>query len=419
MAVSRILLLGSGGREHAMARALRTASGVELLAAPDNPGLAALAEPVSIDLSDPESIARRAAELRVDLVLPGPEAILCAGIADALSRRGIACCGPTAAAARIEASKSFMRELTSALGVLGPRFLIVRDAAQLDAALATCEQWGRAPVVKADGLMGGKGVALPESHAECAILAADLLARCKGAPILLEERLEGEEASLFYACCGEDCVELPSARDHKRLYDGDRGPNTGGMGAISPSPVLDPELAAEIRECIVLPTLRALRERGTPFSGFLYAGLMITTRGPALLEFNVRLGDPEAQAVLPRLEDGEFLRLCQAIVQGRLRGFRLGIDPRPTCALTVCAAGYPEGPRTGDAIRIDERALPADSWLVYAGTKRRTDGLHSSGGRVLSVVARGDSAAAARDLAYRALGAVCFAGMHYRTDIGL
>lgn len=419
MAVQRILLLGSGGREHAMARALCTARGIELLATHDNPGLAALAEPVSLDPNDVQSIALRAAELRVDLVLPGPEAILCAGIADALQRHGIACCGPTAAAAQIEASKSFMRELTSALGVPGPRFLIVRDAAQLDAALDACEQWGRALVVKADGLMGGKGVALPESRAECSALAAGLLARSKGSPILLEERLAGEEASLFYACCGEDCVELPSARDHKRLHDGDRGPNTGGMGAISPSPVLDPELAAQIRERIVLPTLRALRERGTPFSGFLYAGLMITAQGPALLEFNVRLGDPEAQAVLPRLQDGEFLRLCRAITQGELRGFRLGVEPRPTCALTVCAAGYPEAPQTGDAIAIDESALPADSWLIYAGARLCGDGLRTSGGRVLNVVARGETAAAARALAYRALGAVRFTAMHHRTDIGL
>lgn len=419
MAVPRILLLGSGGREHAMARALCTSPGVELLAAPDNPGLAALAAPVWLDPNDPDSIARRAAELGVDLVLPGPEAILCAGIADALQGHGIACCGPTAAAARIEASKSFMRELTSSLGVPGPRFRIARDVAQLDAALDACERWERAPVVKADGLMGGKGVALPGSRAECSALAAGLLARSGGAPILLEERLVGEEASLFYACCGEDCVELPSARDHKRLHDGDRGPNTGGMGAISPSPALGPELAAEIRERIVRPTLRALRERGTPFSGFLYAGLMITAQGPALLEFNVRLGDPEAQAILPRLEDGEFLRLCQAIAQGRLRGLRPGIDPRPTCALTLCAAGYPEAPRTGDPIAVDERALPTDSWLVYAGARRDADGLRTSGGRVLNVVARGDTRAAARALAYRAIRALRFTGMHYRTDIGL
>lgn len=419
MALLRILLLGSGGREHAMARALITAPGVELLAASDNPGLAALAEPVSLDLNDMESVAGRAAALGVDLVLPGPEAILCAGIADALQRRGIACCGPTAAAARIEASKSFMRELTSTVGVPGPRFVIVREAAQIEAAITACERWGRAPVVKADGLMAGKGVLLPESRAECAALAAELLACSQGAPILLEERLVGQEASLFYACCGEDCVELPSARDHKRLYDGDRGPNTGGMGAISPSPIVGPELAAEIRERIILPTLRVLRERGTPFSGFLYAGLMITAQGPALLEFNARLGDPEAQAVLPRLRDGEFLRLCQAVAQGQLHGFRLGIDPRPTCVLTACAAGYPEAPRTGDTVAIEERALPDESWLIYAGIRLDKAGLRTGGGRVLNVVARGGSAASARELAYRALRAVHFTDMHYRTDVGL
>lgn len=425
MSAPRILLLGSGGREHAMARALRTTAGIDLLVAPGNPGLCELASAVRLDLDDPEAIARRAAELGVDLVLPGPESILCAGIADALRPLGIACCGPSALAARLEASKSFMRELTAPLGVPGPRYIILREAAHLAAALRECATWARSrdgvPVVKADGLAGGKGVFLPATLDECAETAARLLERRRGSggPVLLEERLCGPEASLFYACCGEDCVAMPSARDHKRLRDGDQGPNTGGMGALSPNPDVTAALIEEVRQRIVQPTLRALCERGTPFIGFLFVGLMLTAKGPALLEFNVRLGDPEAQVILPQLADGEFLRLCLAMAHGGLKGHRIALSPRPTCAVALCAAGYPDTPRSGDVISIDPELLSDDVWVIHAGTRADQSVLRSAGGRVLSVVARGDTAAAARERAYRAIAGVHFAGMHYRTDIGI
>lgn len=403
-----------------MAQALRTAPELELFVAPGNPGIRALGEALQVDLSDVTTIAHRAAELRIDVVVPGPEALLCAGLADALHAVGIPCCGPTAAAARLEGSKVFMRELTAPLAVPGPRFTIVRDAGALDAALEACAAWGGVPVVKADGLAGGKGVSLPESLSECAEQAAPLLLR---GPVLLEERLYGEEASLFFACHGADNVPLPSARDHKRLHDGDRGPNTGGMGAISPSPALTAALIDQVRERIVQPVLDALRVRGTPFIGFLFVGLMLTAQGPRLLEFNVRLGDPEAQAILPRFRDGEFLHLVLAIARGHLNGFRPLIDPRPTCALVVCAPGYPDDPELGAEITIEPTLAAAgatsDAWLLHAGT--RTDGgwLRCASGRVLNLVGRGDTAGAARERAYQALRSVRLEGMHFRTDIGL
>lgn len=420
MTKTRVLLLGSGGREHAMAQALGTAPELELLIAPGNPGMARLGELLPVDLADVAAVARLSAERRVDVVVPGSESLLCAGIADALQAVSIACCGPTAAAARLEGSKVFMRELTAPLGIPAPRFAIVRAAADLDAALTICASWGGVPVVKADGLAGGKGVWLPANLDECAERAAQLLSR---GPVLLEERLHGEEASLFFACHGTTSVLLPSARDHKRLLDGDRGPNTGGMGAISPSPLLTPALAERIHEGIVQPVLASLAARGAPFVGFLFAGLMISEQGPRLLEFNVRLGDPEAQAVLPRLGEGEFLRLVRAIAEDRLTGFRMTIDPRPTCAVVVCAPGYPEAPALGAEIGIAPQLAAArttdDAWLLHAGTRLHDGGLRSAGGRVLTIVGRGESAAAARQHAYQALRGVQLAGRHVRTDIGL
>lgn len=420
MTATRVLLLGSGGREHAMARALRTAPAIELFIAPGNPGMQALGEVLPLDLSDLAAVARTAAELRIEVVVPGPERLLCAGLADALHTAGVACCGPTAAAARLEGSKIFMRELTAPLGVPGPRFTIVRTAADLGAAMRAVAAWGSVPVVKADGLAGGKGVSLPASPRECIEHAERLLA---SGPVLLEERLHGEEASLFFACHGADCVALPSARDHKRLHDGDHGPNTGGMGAVSPSPALTPDLAEEVRARIVQPVLAALCDRGTPFVGFLFAGLMLTARGPMLLEFNVRLGDPEAQAILPRLGAGELLRLVLATARGRLKELHPAVDPRPTCAVVLCAPGYPDEPALGTEITLAPGLAAAgaesDAWLLHAGTREEQGRLRSAGGRVLNLVARGDTAAAARARAYQALRGVRLAGMHFRTDIGL
>lgn len=418
----RVLILGGGGREHAMVRALASAEREPpvLFCGPGNPGIAAMATTLPLRPTDIPEVVTATRRHRIDLVIPGAESWLCAGVADALAAAGVACCGPSQAAAQLEASKSFTRLLTSPLGVPGPRFAIVHDDAEL---ARTLSGWDGVPVIKADSLAAGKGVFLPDSKEECQDIGAALLAGSLGAAgrtLVVEERLHGEEASLFYACHGEACVAIPHARDHKRLLDGDRGPNTGGMGAVSPSPAITAAVELSVREQIVRPTLRAMNERGTPFVGFLFVGVMLTGKGPQLLEFNVRLGDPEAQALLPRFVPGEFLRLCQATAAGRLADFALRLGDECTCAIVLASQGYPESPHTGAVIAIDETVIArAGAWLLHSGTQQRGAELVTAGGRVLTVVAQADSPAAARAHAYEAADAVRFAGMQRRSDIGI
>jgi phosphoribosylamine---glycine ligase len=414
----RILVVGSGGREHAMVRALATAPGLDLLAAPGNPGTAALARPVAVAVDDVAGMVEAARHLGVDLVVPGPELPLVLGLGDALDEAGIPCAGPSASAARLEGSKSFTRILTDAAGVPSPAYQVVVDAAEVDAAIAAFD---RPPVVKADGLAAGKGVLLPRSRAQCRDAVREILAGrfgAAGSRVVLEERLSGVEASLFHACAGVESVALPHARDHKRLLDGDRGPNTGGMGAISPNPLIDEALELEIAESIIRPTLNALADRGTPFRGFLFAGLMLTDDGPRLLEFNVRLGDPEAQAVLPRLADGAFLEVCRWVA-GAVESLPETVaDPRAVCAVVLTADGYPEDPRRGDPIAFDSDLETADRWFIHAATRADDGVLVTDGGRVGAVVARADGAARARHAAYEGVSLVRWDGMTYRTDIG-
>jgi phosphoribosylamine--glycine ligase len=415
----KFLIVGSGGREHAICRALRTGSPApEIAIAPGNAGTAGCADNVEVDATDIEGLVELARSQEVGLVIPGPEAPLVAGLADALADAGIPCCGPSAAAARLEGSKRFMRELTTEAGVPGAAFEVVESVEALADAVA---RWDGLPVVKADGLAAGKGVFLPESKEACIEAGAALLAGSlgdAGRVVVVEERLAGVEASLFYACHGTDAVALPHARDHKRLLDGDAGPNTGGMGAISPNPLIDEPTEARVREEIVLPTLRALAERDTPYSGFLFAGLMLTEAGPRLLEYNVRLGDPEAQAVLPRIQPGQLAELCLATANGNLGGFRLTIDPRPTCAIVVAAHGYPGTVRKGDRIVLQDALHTDDRWLDHAGTRRDGHDVVTSGGRVAAIVARAETADAARDYAYAGVELLAFDGMQLRRDIG-
>jgi phosphoribosylamine--glycine ligase len=239
-----------------------------------------------------------------------------------------------------------------------------------------------------------------------------------GRRLVIEERLQGTEASLFFACDGRDARLLPHARDHKRLGDDDVGPNTGGMGSISPNPMIDSRAIERVRREIVEPTLEALTGSGAPYRGFLYAGVMLTQDGPRVLEFNVRLGDPEAQAILPRLLPGGFLAICEATARGRLAQLKIDIDPRPTCAVVLAASGYPDEPRKGDLIDIEGDLSTGDRWLDHAGTRRDESGLITSGGRVAAVVARAGDAAGARQNAYEGVERVRFAGKHFRTDIG-
>jgi phosphoribosylamine--glycine ligase len=302
--------------------------------------------------------------------------------------------------------------------VPAPRWAKVTTVEALEAALS---DWEGVPVVKADGLASGKGVFLPDTIEECLEAGKALLAGSlgdAGKTVVLEERLFGIEASLFYACNGTKAVSLPHARDHKRLQDGDAGPNTGGMGAISPNPVITEAIQDQVfREC-VLPTLEALEKSDAPFRGFLFGGFMLTENGPKLLEYNVRLGDPEAQAILPRLPDGAFLELCVRTASGDLDDFELTFKGNATCAIVLAAAGYPASPRKGDEIHVQSRFATEGRWLIHAGTRSEDGRLVTAGGRVAAVVATESSPELARSEAYGGLDQVSFDGVQFRQDIG-
>ena len=380
--------MGSGGREHALAWAIaRSPSLTELHAAPGNPGIAKLAQchPVRTD-----DVASLAAELRVDLVVVGPEAPLVAGLADELRARGITTFGPSAAAAQIEGSKAFAKDVMDAAGVANARTLPV--------AKPPC-------VVKADGLAAGKGVWVCHTQAELdAALAA------VGPPFHVEELLEGPELSLFAIAAGEEAVPLPPARDFKRIGDGDTGPNTGGMGSFSPLPDVADDEIEHILDVVHRPVLHELARRGTPFHGLLYAGLMRTADGLRVIEFNCRFGDPETQSLLPRL-DSDLLPL----LAGDLTTPQLS----PRAAVTVVLAGgaYPERGDTGTPIEGIEDAEAAGALVFHAGTALQDGRLVTNGGRILNVVGLGDDIAAARTAAYDAVARIDFAGMRYRKDI--
>lgn len=415
----RILLIGDGGRESAICRALRTASPApDIIVAPGNAGTARLAQNRPVAVKDIDALVALAQSEHVDLVIPGGETSLVLGIADRLAAVGIACAGPRQGAAELEGSKIFTRNLARDVGAPSPSFVITRREAELAWAL---DAWEGLPVVKADGLAGGKGVFLPPSKAEALSIGTELLRGKLGAAgkeIVLEERLTGVEASLFYACDGVHALPLPNAKDHKRVGDNDMGPNTGGMGAISPNPDVTPDVEARVRDEIVIPVLAELDRRGTPFVGFLYTGVMITETGPKLIEFNVRLGDPEAQAILPRLPAGSFLQLCQGIAHGTLAGLALNLEPWYMCAVVLTAHGYPDQPQLGDNVEIGGDVENAFRWVDCAGVSQQGGALVTSGGRVMAVVGRGTSPTAARSAAYAGIQHISFAGMHYRRDIG-
>jgi phosphoribosylamine---glycine ligase len=398
----RVLIVGAGGREHALAWKLAQSPLLhDLHAAPGNPGIAGLGTCHPLRSDDADALLDLCRQLSVDLVVVGPEAPLVAGLADELRHAGVAVFGPSAAAARIEGSKSFAKEVLHAAGV--------PTAEELDEPRAPC-------VVKADGLAAGKGVFVCESEAELA--AALPRAAALGGGVVVEELLQGEEVSLFALCDGTDALPLAPAQDFKRLLDGDRGPNTGGMGSYSPVPWLDESRTEELVESIHRPVLRELSARGTPFAGLLYAGLMLTDDGPRVLEFNCRFGDPETQAILPRLE-GDLLEALAAVAGGSLAG--IGLDAGRTTAVTVvvAAAGYPEAPETGLEIAGLEEAASEGALVFHAGTALRAGSLVTAGGRVLNVTAVGDSLPEARKRAYRAVERVNLPGAQYRRDVAL
>jgi len=391
----RALVVGSGGREHALAWSLSRGGGIdELHAAPGNPGIASLAHCHPVRADDHAAIVSLARELRIDLVIVGPEAPLVAGLADELRHRGIAVFGPSAAAARIEGSKSFAKEVMEAAGVPTARALPV--------ARPPC-------VVKIDGLAAGKGVWVCRTQDELdpALRAAQAL----GEPFHVEELLEGPELSLFAVCAGEAAVAFPPARDYKRIGDGDEGPNTGGMGSFSPLPDIPDGDADEILEAVHLPVLAELAHRGATFQGLLYAGLMQTVDGLRVIEFNCRFGDPETQALLPRLESD-----LAPLLTGYLTHAPEVAD-RAAVTVVIAGAGYPERSDQGTPIEGVEDAEATGAVVLHAGTALHDGRLVTNGGRILNVVGVGETVEEARTAAYEATAHIDFAGMQFRTDI--
>ncbi len=412
----RVLVIGSGAREHALLLGLRADPQVEALAiAPGNAGTAALADQHDVDISSGDDVVVLARQIYADLVVIGPEVPLVLGVADAVRAAGIACFGPSKDAAEIEGSKAFAKDVMAAAGVRTASSEIIDSPADLDAALDRFGPGSGDPawVVKDDRLAAGKGVVVTADRDVARAHAASLLE--SGHPVLLESFLDGPEVSLFCLVDGETVVPLLAAQDFKRVGDGDAGPNTGGMGAYAPLPWLPTDVYRSIVSTIVEPVAAEMVRRGTPFSGLLYAGLAITSKGPAVIEFNCRFGDPETQSVLALLES-PLGQLLNAAATGTLASFGdLQWCDGAAVTVVLAAENYPGKPRVGDVITGSE--APG---VLHAGTARNKDGaIVSSGGRVLSVVGTGEDLAAARLAAYEIVGAIRLPGSHFRTDIGL
>ncbi|MFI8995438.1 phosphoribosylamine--glycine ligase [Streptomyces sp. NPDC053542] len=409
----KVLVIGGGAREHALCRSLSLDPDVSALhCAPGNAGIAEVAELHPVDALDGAAVAELAVSLRAELVVVGPEAPLVAGVADAVRARGIPVFGPSAEAAQLEGSKAFAKDVMAAAGVPTARSYVCATPAEIDEAL---DAFGAPYVVKDDGLAAGKGVVVTDDveTARAHALACDR--------VVIEEFLDGPEVSLFAITDGETVVPLQPAQDFKRALDGDAGPNTGGMGAYSPLPWADPKLVDEVVQSVLQPTVDELRRRGTPFSGLLYAGLAITSRGVRVIEFNARFGDPETQVVLARLKT-PLAGLLMASATGNLAALPpLRWSDGAAVTVVIASHNYPDAPRTGDPITgldaVAEQDAP-ESYVLHAGTRYDADGrVLSAGGRVLSVTATGSDLATARDRAYTAVGRISLEGSHHRTDI--
>ena len=416
----KVLVLGSGAREHALARALaRSRRGPEVLVAPGNDGMLDVARRLPIPLDDLEGLARAARQERVALTVAGSEEPLVRGAWDVFDARGLRLFGPSRGAAALEGSKAFAKQFMRRHGIPTAAFEIFEDFATAEAAL---DRWHPPFVVKADGLAAGKGVHLVETRDEArASLRAMLVERRygdAGGRVIVEEMLHGPELSVFALADGYNLRVLGCARDHKRAHDGDLGPNTGGMGAYAPVPEVGRALERDIEARILMPTLVGLLDEGLPYRGFLYAGLMLTATGPQVLEFNCRLGDPEAQVLLPRVES-DWLDLLLAADGGDVGAAPFELDPGAAVAVVVASAGYPEAPRTGMEVRGIDAARACGAEVYCAGVRLDAGRLVTSGGRILSVVGRGSDVAAARDAAYGAVAAIGVEGSFYRRDIAL
>ena len=416
-----VLVVGSGGREHALVRALaRAARNPKIYCAPGNAGIAQDADLRPVDVNDPHAVTAVARAVGADFVVLGPEAPLVTGAADALRAAGIPTVGPSMAAARLEGSKAFAKEIMVAAGVPTARSAAVTDVA---AGITAIEEYGLPVAIKADGLAAGKGVVVAQTHAEAVGALTDALERRvfgnAGDVVVVEEGLIGPEVSLLAICAGGDVARFPAARDYKPIGDGNTGPNTGGMGSVSPIPDISDAEADRLVDLVHRPVVAEMARRGTPFSGVLYAGLMMTPDGPRVLEFNVRFGDPETQALLPRLAE-DALDFLGGAARGVVPNRPVAVHADPCVAVVLAAAGYPGTPRQGDVIGGLEAAAATGAEVYHAGTRFDDAGrIVTGGGRVLAVAQRGTTVTEARTRAYAAADLITWEGMQMRRDIAL
>jgi len=414
----RILVIGSGGREHALAWAIAKSPRCEkLFVMPGNGGTETFAENVPVDITDHAAVLGFAKSNAVDFIVIGPDAPAVAGLGDDARAAGFLCFGPSKAAAQLEGSKAFTKALCDEANV--PTAAYARFETEAEA-LAYVHDQGAPIVIKADGLAAGKGVTVAMTMEEAADAVRDCFSGAfgeSGSVVVIEEYLEGEEASIFALCDGESVVMLPSAQDHKRVWDGDRGPNTGGMGAYSPAPVMTPDITAQVENEIILPSIRRMAERGTPFTGVLFAGIMVTAEGPKLIEYNVRFGDPECQVLMLRLKS-DALELLEATAKGELHTVTPEFSDEVALTVVHAAKGYPVNPEKGSEIKGVDGLDGPQLKVFHAGTVRRDGRLIANGGRVLNVTALGATVSEARERAYEAIDRIDWPEGFYRKDIG-
>lgn len=416
----KVLIVGSGGREHALAKKISESKKLsKLYVAPGNGGISEIAELIDIKADEIEKLADFACSNEIDLTVVGPEAPLVKGIVDLFESRNLKIFGPNQAAASLEASKVFTKDLCRKYNIPTADYQVFNDVKKAKAYIDKCD---KPQVIKADGLAAGKGVVVASNRCE-AKKAIDLIMCDKafgeaGQKVTIEERLYGQEASILVLCDGEDICPLATSQDHKQIYDEDRGPNTGGMGAYSPAPVINDDLYQQVLSKIIRPSIYALKEEGINYRGVLYAGLMLSEKGPMLLEYNVRFGDPETQAVLTRVKN-DFLEVIEAIVDGRLSEVEMKWDERDCLCVVLASGGYPGKYEKGKEIKGLKKAnKEKDVFVYHAGTKKETDKFYTNGGRVLGVTALGEDINKAIDKAYKAVELISFDNMYFRKDIG-
>ena len=416
----RVLVIGSGGREHALVWKLSQSPEVtKLFCAPGNGGIGDLAELIDVGAEDVEALAEFAESKDIDLTIVGPEGTLAKGIVDLFEKRGLRIFGPTKAATRLESSKAFAKNLMKKYHIPTGQFAVFDDP---QAARAYVRQLGVPIVIKADGLCGGKGTIVANTLSEALgaidLLMEDRIFKQAGERIVVEERLVGEEVSIIVITDGATALPLLPAQDHKRLHDGDKGPNTGGMGAYAPAPIIDATLAKHVMDHIIVPTIQAMSSEGLSFKGVLYAGLMLTAEGPKVLEYNVRFGDPELQAILPLMKS-DLVPMLDDAVEGRLSSVRCDWDPGSCVCVVLASGGYPGDFQIGKEIHgLEELAERNDVLVFHAGTKKDRDRFLSWGGRVLNVVGTGPDLEMALKRAYEAISLIGYEGMYARKDIG-